>query len=51
MSQQQDVHEQNPARAATPKAPEADTKELALTDEQKSFINSNLPAVMTREAL
>lgn len=32
MSQQQDVHEQITAKAATQKELEADTKELALTD-------------------
>lgn len=49
-SQQQEVHKQITAKAAAQKEPEIGTKERALTNEQESFISSNLAAVMAREA-
>ncbi len=45
-----ELHEQNTARAEEKRAPASETTNLPLTDEQKSFVKSNLPFVLTDEA-
>ena len=50
MSLETELHEHNSARAEEKRFPESKTTNLPLKDEQKSFVKSNLPFVLTDEA-